>query len=377
MRTIIQILIFTLMSSYALHAQQTLYYSSGTSMEGRIVDIEGGEEGQIKTLMQGNKPYTSDRKRLLMVFNNVGNYLVIKNISEDASQAKKQVENFYSEKGNATNNDVLFKGIPQEVIPCKISAVLDEVVNYQTLDGKPASIKKDELLAIIFRDGKHLILKDFEEVVDNLSEMYSDFARLRSSKKQETVQNTNIPQKQINSIENLPSSPKPVVKERKELTTEEQKIAKAKSKDKIEDLRILLNDIIDNNRSRDEKNKAIEKAVKMFTKDATVEVASINNPNIKNKRTVKEYLERLSRLKYSSVSITYADVNFVQDFALDENGNYWGMATYSQVFEAGSMKDITKKNQKVKLQPYSKIVEGTILEKYEVLLGDIQVEVKQ
>ena len=215
MRTIIQMLLFTLMSSYVLHAQQTLYYSSGTSMEGRIVDIEGGEEGQIKTLMQGNKPYTSDRKRLLMVFNNVGNYLVIKNISEDASQAKKQVENFYSEKGNATNNDVLFKGIPQEVIPCKISAVLDEVVNYQTLDGKPASIKKDELLAIIFRDGKHLILKDFEEVVDNLSEMYSDFVRLRNSKKQEIIQNANIPQKQTNSIENPPSSPKPVVKERK------------------------------------------------------------------------------------------------------------------------------------------------------------------
>ena len=125
------------------------------------------------------------------------------------------------------------------------------------------------------------------------------------------------------------------------------------------------------------KNMAIKKALKMFVKGAKVEVSAVNNTNNKSNRAVEEYLERLSRLNYSKVKVTYAELNFVEDFAPDDQGNFWGMASYVQTFETNSFRDLTPKRQKIKLQQYEKIVDGASEEKFEILLGNISINVSQ
>lgn len=369
------ILIFSV-STFCFAQKETIYTVNGSSIEGRIVSVEGGEDGKVKTVIDGGKLYYGGRDKILIAFNKIGNYITIRDISTDDVQAQKQIDSFYSESlDNIKINDVLIKAIPQEIIACTISNELEEVINYVTIDGKPASINKNNLIGIIRKNGSHWLNPDKEiaEIVDNLSQMTADFRRLRIQKKIESpvlTQTTSQPTKPIPTE----PAPKPTPKERYQLTSEEQKIAKAKSIDKMEDLRGYLNDIVDKNRSPKEKNEAIEKAVKMFTKEATVEVSSINNPTLKVKRSVKDYLTRLSALSYSKVTITYADIKFVQDFERDEQGNYWGIASYVQTFLTDRFTDMTPKRQKVKLQPYEKIVEGVKLEKYDILLGDIQVE---
>jgi len=82
-------------------------------------------------------------------------------------------------------------------------------------------------------------------------------------------------------------------------------------------------------------------------------------------------------LNYSKVNITYAEINFKDEFIPDTAGNYWGMASYIQTFETKTFRDLTPKIQKIKLQQYEKIIDGTTEDKFEILLGNISINVSQ
>lgn len=358
-------------------SREYLYWVTGNKVEGRIVSVE--DEDKLKTLLENGSTFYGGRDKILIAFNKAGSFLVVKDISTDANQAQRQIEAFYKEAEAPKNaNDILLKAIPREVIACSIKNELEGAVNYLTTDGNPASINKDNLFAIIRRDGTHEVIRDVTEVVDNLSSMSDDFKRLRE------------PQKVIEPPKPKPVTPtpkpiiagptepeqKPILKDKKRLSSEEQRTYKAKSVEKMEELADLLNEIVDKKRSRDEKDEAIKKAVKMFTKEAKVEVSSLNNPNSKTNRPVAEYLDRLSRLNYSNVKITYGEIKFVEEFERDDQNNYWGMTSYSQTFISDNYSDITPKRQKIKLQRYEKIIDGVSSDYFNVLLGNISVDVK-
>src|SRR5690606_31428760 len=99
------------------------------------------------------------------------------------------IQEFYSSATSVKPvNDILFKASPREVIACTISNELEDVINYLTLDGRSASINKDNLFALIRRNGTHEMLRDLPEVADNLSDMKKDFNKSRvQEKKSEPV----------------------------------------------------------------------------------------------------------------------------------------------------------------------------------------------
>lgn len=395
MKHVYILIIFLLFSSFSLvkaQGEENIYFATGTKVKGKI---ESADDEKITTLLDNGSRYTGLRDKFVVFFNKSGDYLTEKNISTDPVKAQSEIQEFYSANNTGKLlNDILFKASPKEIIACSISNELEDVVNYLTLDGRSASINKDNLFAVIRRNGTHEMLRDLPEVADNLSVMKNDFNKARvQQKKPDAVAAVQVkPAAQVVAPEVKPADtvqapaqvpvPVPVAenessKETKRLTSDEQKTYKAKSEDKMMELANLLNNIVDGRRSRSEKDMAIQKAVRMFVKDATVEVSAINNPNNKTKRNVAEYLTRLSRLNYSKVNITYAEINFVQQFEPDDLGNFWGIAEYSQTFATNNFQDVTQKRQKIKLQPYEKTVDGVRQDRFEILMGNISINVSE
>ncbi|MCE7059221.1 hypothetical protein [Dyadobacter sp. CY343] len=394
MKQINILILFLFSAAFSLaqaQGEESIYFATGTKVKGKI---ESADDEKISTVLENGSHYVGLRDKFVIFFNKSGDYLTEKNISKDPAKAQIEIQEFYS-SATATKpvSDILFKASPREVIACNISNELEDVVNYLTLDGRSASINKDNLFAVIRRNGTHEMLRDLPEVADNLSVMKKDFNKSRiQEKKSEPV--AAAPAKPPVSTPSAPeTAPVAVVpvpekkseteieketeREKKRLTTDEQKTYMAKSEDKMLELASLLNSIVDARRSRSEKDMAIQKAVRMFVKDATVEVSAVNNPNNKTKRNVAEYLTRLSRLNYSKVNITYAEINFVQEFEPDDQGNFWGIAEYSQTFSTNNFQDVTQKRQKIKLQPYEKTVDGVRQDRFEVLMGNISINVSE
>ncbi|MCF0075078.1 hypothetical protein LZD49_31630 [Dyadobacter sp. CY261] len=365
--------------------EESIYFATGTKVKGKI---ESADDEKISTILENGSHYMGLRDKFVIFFNKSGDYLTEKNISKEPARAQAEIQEFYTAATAAKPlNDILFKASPREVIACNISNELEDVINYLTLDGRSASINKDNLFAVIRRNGTHEMLRDLPEVADNLSVMKKDFnnSRLQEKKSEPVsvlpakppVAVATVPEVRPAEAAKVPEKERETEKEKKRLTTDEQKTYMAKSEDKMLELANLLNSIVDARRSRSEKDIAIQKAVKMFVKDATVEVSAVNNPNNKTKRNVAEYLTRLSRLSYSKVNITYAEINFVQEFEPDDQGNFWGIAEYSQTFATNNFHDVTQKRQKIKLQPYEKTVDGMKQDKFEVLMGNISINVSQ
>ncbi len=364
------------------YAQTAFYTSDGTKTSGILLSAD---ENRIKVKLTENNGIErkTSRENILIAFNQAGNYLVIEDISTDESQSEGQITDFYKEKANPDEyHDIIFKAIPFEVIPCTIQSDLESVVNYKLLDGKSATISKENIMAIIKRDGSYELLKEITEVVLNLKTNLVRFRQLRVAKKSASAPATipkPQPQAQLPALSPSPPAPVIAAKVKKNLTPEEQKKYKDRAKAKVEEFSSYLNVIIDTRRSRTEKDIAIKKATKMFIGGSTMEVGAINNPDKTIVRPIEEYLKRLSNLSYSNVKITYSKLVVIDDFEEDpqQKGNYWGMVSGEQLFEAGNVSDVTKKNYKVKLQPYQKLNESTLgsFTELEVLLGNVRVEV--
>ncbi|AXE21776.1 hypothetical protein DR864_28285 (plasmid) [Runella rosea] len=358
-------------------AQEYLYFNTGSGGAGKLVSAN---EEKVGMLLEGSKSWNTGRDRVIMAFNQVGNYLIVEDLSKDEAQALEQINSFYNEAGGSKIvNDILIKAAPFEIIACTITSDGD-AINYRTTDGNSAAINRDDLLAIIKRDGSHQLLKDATEVVVNLRTNYAKFQQLRTLKKTtpEPFKPTTAPSPQTS----VAQAPKPEIeaaapsKEKKKLTPEEQKLYKARSIAKVTELTKLLNDIVDKTKSKSEKDEAIKEALKIFVPGSQMEVSSVNNPVKLASRSVEDYLTRLSKLNYPKIEITTANLAMVEDFESDDKGNHWGIVTGEQVFDAGVFRDVTKKNYKIKLQPYKK-AEKENERNYQVLIGSVSVVVSQ
>ncbi len=381
MKKLLQLLIF--LSCYALYGQNPpdnyIYLVNGNPIKGMV---ESADESKIVLFLENGGRYPATRNKFLIFFNKAGNYLTPDMLPPDVVQSAGIIRNFYQETMPTEDaQDILFRINPREVIPCRVKNRLESAVNYTTIDGKSASLNTDNLYALITRDGSHQFFLDPSQATEHLSQMKTDFERARIVKKQIVE----IPKPILKPTEPLAEAPAtsmtvsqaPPPPVKKKLTEDEQMTYQGKSKEKMYELEKLLDRIVDSKRSREEKDDDIQAAVKMFVPDAKVEVSAVNNPNNKATRSISDYLNRLSRLSYSKVDITYAEINFIDEFSSDGNGNYYGIASYVQTFKTGNFVDVTRKNQKIKLQGYNKRVNGVDEERFDILLGNISISVDQ
>lgn len=392
----------------------SIYLSTGTVISGKL--ISATDENITFSFENGSR--TLQRVRVLIAFNDYGRYLYVNNISNDIEKSKNEIDDFYHLQTSKLENDIIFKAVPFEIISCKISYERD-VVNYINSDGKPGSVNKDNVLAIIRKDGSHEIVRDIIEVAPVLGSNIDKFKEIITpapvvvpppvvvvvTPKPETIESTPTPppilQEQLTSAPVIVPSPAEVVTPKPEkielkpttppilqeplssgenttkLSNAEKEEYSNQATDNVLTFKDYLNRIGDKGRSPSEKRQDIKDALELFTPDATIEVTSKSKIGSR-KYPIAKYLTNLSNLNYSSIEITYANLRFVSELNQAADGNYYGIVRGEQTFKGmvnGVVKygDVVDKNYKIKVESYNNIISGKKEVQWKVLLGDVSV----
>ncbi len=122
----------------------------------------------------------------------------------------------------------------------------------------------------------------------------------------------------------------------------------------------------------------IDRALELFMDGAEMEVSSLYRKKVAV-YPIKEYLERLTRLNYAKVKITWFNIQYVSDLVKQPDGRYVGVITIFQKFEGVTKeglvyKDITKKDITVYVERKQTQIDGIPVGFWDVLLGDIRVK---
>ncbi|SOD99732.1 hypothetical protein [Spirosoma fluviale] len=115
-----------------------------------------------------------------------------------------------------------------------------------------------------------------------------------------------------------------------------------RARTRIEELESYISTIADKDLSFDERNQAITNALKLFTRNATIQVSRTSNPSsIKNSDgpvsqpiPIATYFQRLKNLPYSQVKVTNFNAARVDDWVLQKDGSYQATGYYFQNFKA-------------------------------------------
>lgn len=424
MKTVSYFVAFMLVVTFAGYAQNTVYFSNGNVISNAQL-AESVQEKLKLNVIRGSSivKYSHLRSKIALAFDASGNYLVISELPEGNTETQEQINVFLKAPVRAVNCDLIITQ-DSKIIKAKISYESEDAVNYQTLKGEAASINKKDIVAIIYQDGQHRLVQSIEEVAPLLAAVHSKVKEAEVATpepteptpttptpvetpdktdkpstsptapvvvepvNQQPVSSPTTPTPVVVTPDKIPSAvsvepPKPAVsnttKAKPILNEEEYKEYSRKAIQKVEEFGNYLSVIADKTKDADEKDKAIEQAVKLFIPNSTIEVSSVNRSN-KNKYKVRDYLTRLKLLSYGAVKLEWTDIEYVSELKQEADGNYYGLIKGQQSFigysEDGKQaiySDVTQKNVRVKLQSYQKLVEGVEQSNWEVLLGNVGV----
>jgi hypothetical protein len=346
-------------------AQDRIWLDNGNPVQARL---SRALDNKLEWMASDGILRIYNRKRFLVVFADNGQFIVIPELNENPSKAQLQIETFYKSPPRNVSKDFIIKSVPLTVLTGTISYESDEVINYVSTGGKAASISKEEVAAVIYRDGRHEILRDVVDVAPLLGLVHKEIQQ----KEKELQKAGDEKPATIRKKEAVP-----VVKEKPVLTDSEYKEYSQKGIRRVDEFTSYLRIIADKSRKSEEKNKAVLQALSLFEPQATIAVSSANGVR---KYPVKDYLNRLKLLPYSKINITWNEVKYISELKQEADGNYYGIIVGQQVFEGYSVSgkvaygDITRKNIRVKLESYQKTTDGQDAVHWEVLLGNIGVE---
>ncbi|GAA0893307.1 hypothetical protein GCM10009122_29860 [Fulvivirga kasyanovii] len=126
-----------------------------------------------------------------------------------------------------------------------------------------------------------------------------------------------------------------------------------------------------------EANRVVSRALELFAEGSVIGVSSLDKEEVKQYE-IKKYFERLMALSYDKVKIQWFDIQYISDLEMTPDGKYVGVVTIYQKFEglqgdALIYKDVTKKDITIYVERKIMQVEGTHVNFWDVLLGDIVV----
>ena len=360
------------MTPLAVHAlaQDRIWLDNGNPVQARL---SRAMDSKLEWIASDGIPRVYHRKRFLVIFGSSGQFMVISELNESPNKAQTQIEAFYKSPPRNVSQDIIIKSVPLTVITGNISYESDEVINYLTLEGNAASINKEEVATVIYRDGRHEILRDVVDVAPLLALAHKEIEKKeREIVRKQEDKSQPVVKKEVPPA--LTEQTKPV------LNDAEYKEYSAKGIRRVDEFTSYLRIIGDKNLKSEEKNKAVQQALSLFEPQATVAVSSAKGVK---KYPVKEYLNRLKLLPYSKINITWNEVKYVSELKQEADGNYYGIIAGQQVFEGYAANgkvaygDITRKNIRVKLESYQKTIDGKDTVNWEVLLGNIGVETNE
>ncbi|RZK36302.1 MAG: hypothetical protein EOO61_10560, partial [Hymenobacter sp.] len=151
-------------------AQDAIYTKNGHILpDARLTDVQ---DDKVSFTING-RTQTFRRENILFAFTSNGNYLVVNELNSNTVKAQEQLKTFLAAPPRNDDRDYLIRAVPLKVIPAMIAYESDQLVNYNTPDGKSGSISKAELVAILHRDGRHTILRtDYGEVSPLLMDVH-------------------------------------------------------------------------------------------------------------------------------------------------------------------------------------------------------------
>ena len=383
-------MLFALLAT-SIYGQDVLYLKDGNRVE---CEIQSVEETRVRYTAAG-QPLTAPTNRLLMLFHDNGSYQVFDPGMEQGYRAFV---------GNSTYDHILTYDNKLEVI--NIVSQTNESIKYQKAgqsDGPTYTRELFNLLLIVYKNGRHEMFGDYEEVAEalllvsprdakNLAQYASPVEETVSSELPDSPTPTESTPSQPQETWNLSEEPEsPVATEPEpepEIVLPPNPEAEAmevnpeefsrKALDKTETLGTYFAIIADKETPWQDANQAIDLAIQLFlSEDAQVEVSSVNAVQ-KKSYPIRVYLERLKLLKYDQVEIEWSNISYVSKLRKAPDGNYYGVISFVQKFTGYrdgqiAYTDLTRKNIEVVLKGYEKEVAGETVELWDVFLSDIGV----
>lgn len=351
------------------YGQDRIWLDNGNPVPGRLTRAM---DGKLEWLAADGVPRLYNKKRFLVIFASNGQFMVVSELNDNVTKAQAQIEMLYKAPIRKVAQDIIIKSVPLTVIGGTISYESDEVINYVTATGSPASIHKEEVAAVIYKDGRHSIVRDVVDVAPLLGLAHKEIVKKEQEPLPKAVVKPLVATDKKQSAMKEPE--KPILSEADYKEYSEKGILR------VHEFNNYLKVIGDKSLRADEKNRAVQQALNLFEPSATVAVSSSRGVK---KYPVKEYLNRLKLLPYSKVNITWNEVKYVSALKQEADGNYYGLITGQQVFEGYGADgktiaygDVTKKSVRVKMESYQKTIDGNSITNWEVLLGNIGMEQK-
>jgi len=432
--------------TFLLTAALIILYGSQLSGQNKIYE----KDGKIETVsasditpenIKGKKAdnlgvvYTISTSKVLFLFNDVGNFLVIPSSSE-MSNAKFQsmINDFFISNSPAYAVSDRIISVQGDVITCNYKSENDTSITI-TVDNKDNVIRKASIAVIIFKEGTHKLYQDVNSIYNilglvqnygNRMAKETESALAKDSHQFATTANSPNPDKHtatdssvtddvgklldpvtglasakilppidmnLNSdsiISKTKTSADSAAKNNnsysgrdtseKESTEVDIKEYQDKAIEKVDEFTTYVKLISGKIDDIDEINRYIDRGVKLFiNEDAIIEVSRLNRAQVNN-FLIRQYLERLKQLKYSSVDVKSGNFVVVQNLVKNPDGTYSGIISFEQTFtgkkgENRVYSDKTKKNMNIILKQYSTSVEGKTVTGWDVFLSDLQVVV--
>ena len=164
------------------------------------------------------------------------------------------------------------------------------------------------------------------------------------------------------------------------LSTEEQKYFSRRALKKTKALGEYLRMITDESLDELDQNKAVSQALKLFLdEERLVEVSSLNSEDIISYK-ITDYLKRLRSMNYARVELLWNQVAYVNNIRRGADGNYRGTISVEQVFKGYNSdniivyEDVTRKNIEIIIRVAEQMIDGKLVNKWDVLLSDIGVK---
>ena len=164
-----------------------------------------------------------------------------------------------------------------------------------------------------------------------------------------------------------------------DLSPERKQAVDSLALEKVRDLSKYISIIGNKETPWSEANRVIDRAEELFMQGSEIGVSSLVRPEV-SYYGVRKYLERLMRLNYSKVEISWYDIEYVSDLQKQPDGTYVGVITIFQKFKGydkeGKLiyQDTTKKDITVYVKRKETQIGGRLIGFWDVLLGDIRVK---
>ncbi|HDO28239.1 MAG TPA: hypothetical protein ENH02_09000 [Bacteroidetes bacterium] len=163
------------------------------------------------------------------------------------------------------------------------------------------------------------------------------------------------------------------------LSPERKQAVDSLALEKIRDLSKYITLIGDKSTPWSEANRVIDRAEELFMQGSEIGVSSLTRKEI-NYYSVRKYFERLMRLNYSKVEISWYNIEYVSNLQKQPDGTYVGVITIFQKFKGYDKEgrlvyqDTTKKDITVYVKRKQTQIGGRLIGFWDVMLGDIRVK---